>query len=178
MKLISQQQIEELIVAHYPEQTDYWLYGGKGKHTEITVTVKCSKCGSEETLEINNKTELKRLLKRECSGCMAKDAAANAHLNIWLPFGKFKGISINAIMDEEPTYLAWFVDHVKGQDALIEQIKTHTRFPEVWAEYVEMQAKRMPKELREEKEWQEGRFSQQTIDDLFNCFFGEQQSNR
>jgi len=77
-------------------------------------------------------------------------------------------------MNEEPTYLAWFADNVKGQDSLIEQIKTHTRFPAAWAEYTAKQAVGMPKERREEKEWQEGRFSQQTIDELFNCFFGEQ----
>ncbi len=89
-----------------------------------------------------------------------------------MPFGKFRGQTINCVMEQEPTYLAWFVDNVKRQDSLIEQIKTHTCFPAAWAEYTAKQAARMPKERREELEWQEGRFSQQTIDELCNCFFG------
>ena len=88
------------------------------------------------------------------------------------------GETINAVMKNDPTYLAWFVDQGKGQDDLIEEIKTHTRFPLAWAAYVEKQAAAMPKARREEKEWQEGRFSQQTIDEVFICFFGGQSSNR
>ena len=106
-KLATQRQIEELILTHFPEQTDYWLHGGKGKHTEITLTVKCSKCRHEVSVAIKNKVELKRLLKMECPGCEAHEAAQNAHLNIWLPFGKHRGETINAVMENDPAYLAW-----------------------------------------------------------------------
>ena len=74
---------------------------------------------------------------------------------------------------QRPDLLGVVRGSIKGQDALIEQIKTHTQFPEAWAEYTGKQATRFPRIYREEKEWQAGRFSQQTIDDLFNCFFGE-----
>ena len=173
MNTLTQQQMEQLILAHYPEQTDYWLHPGGGKHTPITLNLKCPRCGHEETATIKNKTELKRMLKKECAGCEARETAQNQHLNIPMPFGKHCRETVNAVMAKDPTYLAWFVDQIKGQDALIEQIKTHTQFPEAWAEYTGKQATRFPRIYREEKEWQAGRFSQQTIDDLFNCFFGE-----
>ena len=75
-------------------------------------------------------------------------------------------------MEEQPNYLAWFVDTIKGHDGLVEQIKTHTQFPQAWVEYMERQIAMMPKARREEMEWQAGRFSQQTIDELCNRFFG------
>ncbi len=173
-KLITQEQFSQFIRANHHEQVKYWLGNGRGKHTKVVLKIKCPHCNCEEAFTIKNKGELKRLLKRKCAGCAAQEAAHNQHLDIPLPFGKFKGATVNFVMVEEPTYLAWFVDKVKGQDLLIEQIKTHTRFPEAWAEYTAKQAVTMPKERREEKEWQEGRFSQQTIDNLFNCFFGGQ----
>ena len=75
-----------------------------------------------------------------------------------MPFGKFKGKTINFVMEEQPNYLAWFVDQIKGQDKLVEQIKTHTQFPQAWADYMERQAALMPKERREAKEWREEGF--------------------
>lgn len=162
----------EAIMAQYPEQANYWLSTGRGKHTEITVTVTCPRCNSELSVTLRGKSELKRLAKQECSGCVAQRAAENRHLEIPLPFGKFKGKTINFVMKEQPTYLTWFVDTIKGHDGLVEQIKTHTQFPQAWVEYMERQIRTMPKERREEMEWQAGRFSQQTIDELCNRFFG------
>ena len=75
-------------------------------------------------------------------------------------------------MEEQPNYLAWFVDQIKGEDKLVEQIKTHTQFPQAWAEYMERQIAMMPKERREAIEWRAGRFSQQTIDELCNRLSG------
>ena len=161
----------EAIMAHYPKQANYWLSTGRGKHTEIAVTVTCPRCNSELSVTLKGKGELNRLLKEECSGCVAQRATENRHLEIPLPFGKFKGKTINFVMEEQPNYLAWFVDTIKGHDGLVEQIKTHTQFPQAWVEYMERQIRTMPKERREEMEWQAGRFSQQTIDDLCNRFF-------
>ena len=53
-----------------------------------------------------------------------------------MPFGKHRGKTINEIMEKDPTYLAWFVDNIKGRDDLVAQIKTHTRFAEAWEEYL------------------------------------------
>jgi len=161
----------EAILAQYPEQANYWLNNGRGKHTEITLTIKCPRCNSERTVTLKGKAELKRLARKECSGCVAQRAAENRHLEIPLPFGKFKGKTINFVMEEQPNYLAWFVDTIKGHDGLVEQIKTHTQFPQAWAEYMERQIRTMPRERREAMEWQAGRFSQQTIDELCNRIF-------
>ncbi len=162
----------EAIMAQYPEQANYWLNTGRGKHTEITLTVTCPRCNSELSVTLRGKAELKQLVKKQCSGCVAQRAAENRHLEIPLPFGKFKGKTINFVMEDQPTYLAWFVDQIKGEDKLVEQIKTHTQFPQAWAEYMERQIAVMPKERREEIEWQAGRFSQRTIDELCNRIFG------
>ena len=173
--LITKEEVERQIIANYPEQAKYWLGKGRGRHTAIDVAVKCSKCDCQGSFTIEDKSELRELLKERCLRCKIWEEAENAHLKIPLPFGKFKGKSINVVMEKQPSYLAWFVDKVKGEDALVEKIKTHTRFPQAWADYVGKQAVIVPKVRREEIEWQEGRFSQQTIDELFNCFFdGEQ----
>ena len=170
--MITKEQIQELIIANYPEQTDYWLYSyGKGKHTPIALTIKCPRCGHESEITIKNKTELRNLVKEECPHCLALEGSKNAHLEFPMPFGKHRGKTINSVMEKDPTYLAWFVDNIKGRDDLVEQIKTHTRFAEAWEEYVAKP--KIPKEQREAREWHEGKFSQQTIDELFNCFFGE-----
>ena len=167
-KAVDVEQIfHEQIIAQYPEQVDYWLHKGNAKHTAILLKMKCPHCNFQETIPIKNKIELRRLFKKECSGCIAKRAAENQHLDIRIYFGKFKGKTINFIMEKQPNYLAWFVDNIRGQDDLIEQIKTHTQFPQAWAEYTEKQAL-MPKAHREEIEWRAGRFSQQTLDDLCN----------
>jgi uncharacterized protein (DUF3820 family) len=171
-KLITKEEVERQIRANYPEQAKYWLGNGRGKHTEITLTVKCAKCNSQGTITIEDKSELRELLKEGCLRCKTWEEIKNQHLKIPLPFGKFRGKSINYVMEKQPSYLAWFVDKVKGEDALVEKIKTHTGFPAAWADYVGKQAVIVPKTRREEQEWQEGRFSQQTIDELFNCFFG------
>ena len=170
--LITKEDVERQITANYPEQAKYWLGNGRGKHTEITLTVKCPKCKRQGTITIEDKSDLRDLLKTGCMGCEMWEDAQNAHLKIPLPFGKFRGKTINFVMKKQPSYLAWFVDKVKGEDQLVELIKTHTRFSAAWTEYTAKQAVIIPKERREEIEWREGKFSQQTIDELFNCFFG------
>ena len=54
--LTSKEQIEQLIVANYPDQTDYWLCTrGKGKHTPIVLTIKCPRCGHESEITIRTR---------------------------------------------------------------------------------------------------------------------------
>ncbi len=168
--LTTKEQLEQLIIAKYPDQTDYWLCTrGKGKHTPIILAIKCPRCGHESEITIKNKTELRNLVQEECPRCLALDAAENAHLEFPMPFGKHCGKSVNEVMKKDPTYLAWFVDNIKGRDNLVAQIKTHSRFAEAWDEY--LANPKIPKEQREAREWHEGKFSQQTIDELFNAFF-------
>jgi len=169
-KLITQKQIADFILANHPEQAKYWLGNGRGKHTPITLKFQCPNCHCEVEIILEKKADLRELLKMTCAHCEELEEAQNQHLNICMPFGKFRGKTINFVMEEQPSYLAWFADNIKGEDKLLELIKTHTGFPQAWAEYV---AKQPPKAVREEKEWRQGKFSQQTIDDLCDCLFGE-----
>ena len=54
-----------------------------------------------------------------------------------MPFGKHKGRALSEILDEEPTYLAWFYDHVDGNEGLKEAIATLPEFPARLAKYRE-----------------------------------------
>lgn len=74
-------------------------------------------------------------------------------------------------MAAKPSYLAWMVDEIGDEDELIEKIKSHTRFPEVWAAYVESKMKWAHKVIQEQQEWQTGKFSPQTINDVCDTLF-------
>jgi hypothetical protein len=153
MTLTTQQHIEDIIRANYPEQVNYWLYGSRRKHTAITLTMKCAACGYEETATIKTREEVKGLLKRECVGCAMNEAAANAHLDgVRLLFGRHRGKTVNAVMEDDPAYLAWVVDCCQEREWLIEKIKSHTRFAEVWGQYVERKAFKVRCEEKEAAE--------------------------
>ena len=169
--LITQEQVEDIINTKYPDHADYWLHGANKKHTEIVINARCDKCGHQERFTIKHRSDLKRLLKRNCAGCEMKEAKRNKHLNIPLPFGKYRGKTINAVMLEKPSYLAWMVDEIEDEDELIEKIKSHSRFPEVWAAYEEKKVKWVRKVIQEAHEWQQGRFSKQTVDDVCDTLF-------
>ena len=113
--LITQEQVEDIINTKYPDHADYWLHGANKKHTEIVINARCDKCGHQERFTIKHRSDLKRLLKRNCAGCEMKEAKRNKHLNIPLPFGKYRGKTINAVMLEKPSYLAWMVDEIEGR---------------------------------------------------------------
>ena len=122
-KLITKEKVEQQIIAKYPEQAKYWLGNGRGKHTAVDIAIKCPKCHSEGEVTLRKKADLRELLKADCPYCEELEEAQNQHLNIPLPFGKFRGKSINFVMKKQPNYLAWFVDKVKGEEALVERIE-------------------------------------------------------
>ena len=72
-----------------------------------------------------------------------------------LPCGIYEGKTINRVMQDNPSYLAWFVDNIhrfEGRTAVIDtvvaQITSHSRFPRVWAKYWEVKAAERKKALQ------------------------------
>ena len=56
-------------------------------------------------------------------------------------FGKFRGRTVNEVMQVESSYLAWFMGQVDGCEELKETIKSHPRFSAVWKSYQECRRK-------------------------------------
>ena len=81
-------------------------------------------------------------------------------------FGKFRGRTVDEVMRVESSYLAWFVGKVDGCEELKEAIKAHPRFPAVWESFLQCRRK-----LQQKTEWQQGQFSEPTIDDLCDELF-------
>ena len=54
-----------------------------------------------------------------------------------MPIGKFKGRALSEILNEEPSYLAWFYDHVDGNEELKQAISALPDFPARLAKYRE-----------------------------------------
>jgi hypothetical protein len=54
-----------------------------------------------------------------------------------MPFGKHKGRALSEILNEEPSYLAWFYDHVDGNEELKQAIAALPEFPARLAKYRE-----------------------------------------
>ena len=52
-------------------------------------------------------------------------------------FGKFRGRTVDEVMQVESSYLAWFMGQVDGCEELKETIKSHPRFSAVWKSYQE-----------------------------------------
>jgi hypothetical protein len=83
-----------------------------------------------------------------------------------LPFGKYKGRTIEEVMRVESSYLAWFVGKIDGCEELKEAIKAHPRFPAVRESYLECRRK-----IQQRAEWQQGQFSEPTIDGVCEELF-------
>ena len=54
-----------------------------------------------------------------------------------MPFGKHRGRALSEILNEEPSYLAWFYDHVDGNEKLKQAIAALPEFPARLAKYRE-----------------------------------------
>jgi hypothetical protein len=56
---------------------------------------------------------------------------------IVMPIGKFKGRALSEILDEEPSYMAWFYDTVDGFEEVKQAIAALPDFPAKLAKYRE-----------------------------------------
>ncbi len=152
--LATGRELEDLIRANYPDQVDYWLGNDDAAHhTPITVCIECPDCGYENVETIVEKVGLVDL---KCLRCETRERNGNGHLNIPLPFGKFKGKTINDVMEKDPSYLVWCVRNFRDKPDLVAQIKSHSHFPNAWADYMN---KEIARERRQEaREWGEGQY--------------------
>jgi len=92
-----------------------------------TVTVTCPRCNSELSVTLRGKSELKRLAKQECSGCVAQRAAENRHLETRC----FREVQRqdHSTSSWKSNRIIWLVrGYDQGARWAVEQIKTHTSF--------------------------------------------------
>jgi len=73
-----------------------------------------------------------------------------------MPFGKHHGKTINDVMEKDPSYLVWFTKNIRDMPDFVEQIKSHSQFPNAWADYMSKEA--AIERRREAREWKEGRY--------------------
>ena len=52
-----------------------------------------------------------------------------------MPFGKYKGAALAAVLCEEPTYLCWFMEAVEGCAEVKKAISALPGFQEEWTKY-------------------------------------------
>jgi hypothetical protein len=143
------QVLEELITENYPDQVNYWLGNTEAaNHTSITLGLICPECGGKRMETVSQKAELSQLLALKCRRCQIRERNGNLHLNIPLPFGKHFGKTINDVMEEDPSYLVWFAKNVVNMRDLVEQIKSHSQFPNAWAAYMNKERRRKAREER------------------------------
>ena len=81
-------------------------------------------------------------------------------------FGKYRGRTVDEVMQVESSYLTWFVDQVDGCEELKEAIHAHPRFPAARESYQECRRK-----TRQQAEWQQGQFSEPPIDSICDELF-------
>jgi hypothetical protein len=81
-------------------------------------------------------------------------------------FGKFRGRTVDEVIRVESSYLAWFVGKIEGCEELKEAIKAHPRFPAVWESYAALR-----RHMQQQAEWQQGQFSEPTIENLCDELF-------
>ncbi len=58
------------------------------------------------------------------------------------PFGKYKGKSLIVVMQEEPSYLCWFVQSIEGCQDIMEAFVALPGFQEEWAKYYQRKYRR------------------------------------
>ena len=150
--LATRRELEDLIRADYPDQVDYWLGDDEtAYHTPITLRIECPDCGYKNVETVADKVSV---LNVKCFRCRIREQHGDGHLNIPMPFGKHFGKTINDVMEEDPSYLVWFAKTITNMPDLVEQIKSHSQFPNAWAAYMNKQA--AIERRREGRKWGEG----------------------
>jgi hypothetical protein len=137
---------------------------------------------------------LKIVLVRECCGEECVHVLANKRglngLSDWrcmdpqcrlrtvvMPFGKFAGLTVALVYEQQPSYLAWFHETVEG----CEEVKAVIRgLDGIEAHLVAFRQKQRSSQkpltsTQQQVEWLMGKFSAQTIDSLCEELFGPEE---
>jgi hypothetical protein len=150
----------------------YGLKRFKPEQLKITLVREC--CGEEWLHTVANKMKALAIKDPRClkPRCLLRGA--------FMPFGKFKGLAVTEIYEQQPSYLAWFHETVDGW----EEIKTAIRALDGIEEHLE--AYRQPQQqpvrqptnrvtpTRQQIEWLIGKFSSRTVDDVCVRLFCEE----
>ena len=141
----------------------------KFKPEPVTITLVRECCGAKFVHTLVNKKEAKSL--KDCK-CMDRECRLRT---VVMPYGKFAGLTVALVYEQQPSYLAWFHDCVQG----CEEVKAVIRgLDGIEAHLTEFRQKpRLPKPTRrtptqQEAEWLMGKFSSQTVDTVCQELFG------
>jgi hypothetical protein len=159
---------------------DYWTtavsrdeikrkYGlKKFKPDPLTVTLVRECCGKEFVHVLTAREKAKSLRDRMCI-----DPQCRRRTTV-MPFGKFAGIAVPLVYEQQPSYLAWFHETVQG----CEEVKAVIRGLDGIETHLTAFRKRPqppPKQLtptQQQVEWLMGKFTTETIDAVCDELFG------
>jgi hypothetical protein len=140
------------------------------KPDPVTVTLVRPCCGKQFVHLLKQKKEAKSLKDPRCMEpqCRLKVLV--------MPFGKFAGLTIPLVYEQQPSYLAWFHETVEGRDEIKEAIRALDGIEAHLAAF--RQKPRQPSSPRklnptqQDVEWLMGKFSASTIDKVCDELFG------
>ena len=82
----------------------------KFKPNPVTITLVRECCGAKFVHALANKKEAKSL-----KDCKCRDRECQLRTVI-MPFGKFAGLTVALVYEQQPSYLAWFHESVEGSE--------------------------------------------------------------
>jgi len=141
----------------------------KFKPNPMTITLVRECCGAKFVHTLANKKEAKSL--KDCK-CMDRECRLRT---VVMPYGKFAGLTVALVYEQQPSYLAWFYECVAG----CEEVKAVIRgLDGIEAHLTEFRQKPRPPKpkqrtpTQQEAEWLMGKFSSQTVDAVCQELFG------
>ena len=164
---------------------DYWTtpgctvanikakYGLKTfKPEPLTITLVRECCGLEFHHRLVNKKRMKALKDYRCFNprCLLKES--------FMPFGKFQGLAISEIYEQQPSYLPWFHETVDGWEEIkaairaLDGIGAHLAAFRQRPQQPKRQTVKSLTPTQQQVEWLMGKFTSQTVDDVCDELFG------
>lgn len=127
----------------------------------VGLCIRCPDCGREDEVWLRNKHDVKRAEKWECP---YENCTSN---NVRFPFGKFRGCTVAGVYQEQPSYLAWFIDAVESDCAEVRAVKEQIeKLPGIQQRLEEYRSKQL------QQQWAgRSRFSPAAVDDLCDRLF-------
>ena len=150
---------------------DYWTTGVSRERIKekygvtkfipdpVTVTLTRECCGRRFVHVLTSRESAKYLTDPKCIGPECRKRVPV------LPFGKYAGLRIALVYEQDPSYLAWFHETVEGCEEIKEVIRGLDGI-EAYLTAFRARGQRVKplSSTQQEVEWLMGKFSSQTID--------------
>jgi hypothetical protein len=131
------------------------------KQEPVGLCIICPDCGREDEVWLRNKHDVRRAEKWKCpyENCPTNE--------LRMPFGMFKGLTIAEVYQEQPSYLAWFLDVVEPDRAEVRRIRAEIeKLPGIEKHLEKYRQKQL------QAQWtQRSQLSPAAIDDLCDRLF-------